>query len=233
VFYIKKLTQAEGGWFEIDAHFGPFQPYLKMYVRGDEHVNALSELLSTLPSVRAANVTKKRNGKRDLTIYPQRPYKLEETHEQVELAANAYFSGGPFDPIFKEETISSISDKAYYEILDYLIRAGVSLEKSKDVQHFGEETIRGYLVSFLNAISRKHFVSGETFNKDGRLISLCRTNSKLTCWWQSVNFGKDRITFPMRSTSCSTAMSPGEMKKQRFLYSTPAQLVLPILYIRQ
>jgi hypothetical protein len=158
---------------------GSFDPYLKVYVRDQDDLKPLADLLALLPAVKNANVTRKRKNKDDLTVYPQPPYLIQETQEQVELAMDAYFNKRPFDPVFKEEVISAISDKAYFEVLDYIISAGESLEKtSRDTASWEEPAFRNYLVGFLNALSKKHTVTGETFNKQGKSDILVQDEHK-------------------------------------------------------
>lgn len=157
-----------------------FQPYVKAYVRELEDLQPLADLLNQLPSVRKANVSPQRNNKFDLTIYPQLPYRVEETSEQVASAMEAYFNRRPFDPVFKDEIISSISEIAYFQVLDYIIAAGLNLEKtSRATAQWAEPVFRDFFVAHLNALSKKHFVTGEAFNHGGKTDILMQNDEKV------------------------------------------------------
>lgn len=63
----------------------------------------------------------------------------------------------------------SISNKAYFEILDYILVLGKNLEKFKELNtKFNEERYRDYFLPFLNSISKYHSSKGEVFNKKGK-----------------------------------------------------------------
>lgn len=155
--------------FEIEKRVTFTKPYLKVFLRGGlDHANVAIQL-EALHSVYRANVTDQKSGKKDLTIYPAKAYDISEVEQEIELTLTNYFNGNPVDPSFITETISSISDQAYYQVLDYIILLGKELEKFKELStKFDEERYRDYFIPFLNSISTQHSAKGEVFNRQGR-----------------------------------------------------------------
>lgn len=115
--------------FEIERRETFGKPYLKVFLRGGLDHTAVAGHLEALYSIRQANVTDQKSGKRDITVYPEKAYDISEVEQEIELALNNYFNGRPIDPSFATETISSISDKAYFQILDYIIVLGKNLAR--------------------------------------------------------------------------------------------------------
>jgi hypothetical protein len=155
--------------FEIEKREIYENSYLKVYLRGGLDFYEIAKFLETLHSVKRANVTDQRSGKKDLTIYPEKAYDIAEVEQEISLSLNNYFDGSPIDPIFVEETISSISDRAYFQIIDYILVLGKNLESFKELNSkFDEERYRDYFIPFLNSISEKYSTKGEVFNKKGK-----------------------------------------------------------------
>lgn len=155
--------------FEIERRETFEKPYLKVFLRGDLDHASVAGHLEALHSVRRANVTDQQSGKRDITVYPARAYDITEVEQEIQLTLNNYFSGNPVDPSFVTETISSISDIAYFQIIDYIILLGKNLEGFKELNvRFDEERYRDYFVPFLNAISVQYSAKGEVFNRQGK-----------------------------------------------------------------
>lgn len=135
----------------------PIAPYLKVYMKGNaDHTDAASHI-EKLDSVRRANVTTQQSGKKDLTIYPPKAYDITETQHKVRITLDNYFKGNTVDPQFIEEPVSAISEKAYYQVIDYIQMLGRNLEAFKWLnEKFDEERFRDYFLPFLNTISKKH-----------------------------------------------------------------------------
>ncbi|MBS0424090.1 MAG: hypothetical protein JSR71_06625 [Proteobacteria bacterium] len=140
-----------------------------MFLRhGLDHA-AVAAHLKKLPSVSKSNVTVQQSGKIDLTIYPAKAYDITETQEEVELTLDNYFKGNKVDPQFIDEPISSVSEKAYYQVIDYMLMLGKNLEGSKRLnEKFDEERYRDYFIPYLNTISKKHSATGESFHSSGK-----------------------------------------------------------------
>jgi hypothetical protein len=63
----------------------------------------------------------------------------------------------------------SLSDKVYFEIIDYIVLLGKNLENYKALNdNFNEERYRDYFLPFLNAVSPNYFAKGEVFNRKGK-----------------------------------------------------------------
>ena len=164
--------------FEIERRETFEKPYLKVFLRSGIDHASVANYLSVLHSVKRANVTEQSGGKKDLTIYPQKAYDITEVEQEVQLTLSNYFDGNQVDPSFITETISSISDKAYYQILDYIILLGKNLEAFKELNtKFDEERYRDYFIPFLNAISSQHSAKGEVFNRQGKTDILVFDNN--------------------------------------------------------
>ncbi len=146
--------------------------YLKVFLKDLNLIQEIQVLIEQLPSVRTANITasqSRANPPKTLTVYPNRVYSTQEMMSEVEAALEGYFSGGTHDPVFIDETIPTLGDAAYFQILDYILQIGRNLEKFPRVtSKLGEEGLRDYFLPFLNAVSRNHSATGEAFNKIGR-----------------------------------------------------------------
>lgn len=155
--------------FEIERREAFEKPYLKVFLRGGlDHANVANHL-ETLHSVHRANITDQRSGKRDITVYPAKAYDITEVEQEIELTLTNYFNGNQVDPSFITETISSLSDQAYFQVLDYIILLGKNLEGFKELNaKFDEERYRDYFIPFLNSISTQHSAKGEVFNRQGK-----------------------------------------------------------------
>ena len=146
--------------------------YLKVFIKDLSKLSEIKIILNSLDSVKNVNITESSSSNspnRNLTVYPKRVYSIDEVKNEVEKALNSYFSGRPDDPIFIEDNISSISEVAYRQIIKFIILLGKNLEQSSRLrQNFDEETTRDYFLPYLNSVSKKHSVTGETFNKNGK-----------------------------------------------------------------
>jgi hypothetical protein len=141
--------------------------YLKVFLRDKTKFSTVRTLLSGLQSVKNVNITE--NNETDLTVYPSKLYSIEETKHEVDLSLNNFFIGNPIDPVFEDNNLSVISDKAYNQIIDKISIYGQNLEKYKDLyDKFDEEGFRNFFLPYLNSISTKHTATGETFNKIGK-----------------------------------------------------------------
>jgi hypothetical protein len=155
--------------FEVERRETFEKPYLKVFLRDELDYAGIASHLESLPSIRRANVTAQSNGKRDITIYPAKVYDVAEVEQEIQLTLSNYFNGSPVDPSFVNETLSSLSEKAYFQILDYILLLGKNLENFKELNvRFDEERYRDYFIPFLNAISARHSTKGEVFNKKGK-----------------------------------------------------------------
>lgn len=155
--------------FEIEIREIYEKQYLKIFLKVGEDHQMVANCLNGLHSVKTANVSDQRNGKRDLTIYPEKAYDIREVEQEVRLALSNYFTGNPIDPVFVTTTLSAISDIAYFQILDYILLLGKNLEGFKALNvRFDEERYRDYFIPFLNSISNRHSAKGEVFNRQGK-----------------------------------------------------------------
>lgn len=159
-------------FFDIEIKEAFEKPYLKVFVKDIDRIGEVQYFLDRLNSVGKVNLTKSNSRYSppyNLTVYPSRVYDITEVRDEVKISLESYFIGSPVDPQFIDDTISSISDHAYFQILDYILRLGMNLEKYKDLtSKFDEERCRDYFLPFLNSISKSHSATGETFNKIGR-----------------------------------------------------------------
>lgn len=147
--------------------------YLKVFIEDLDKIEEIRALLSNLQSVKNVNITQSKSKsslERDLTVYPKRVYDIYEVREQVEAYLDSFFQSSPNDPVFNEEAISSMSDKAFFQIISLIQRFGRDLEKRPGVfsKFDREEVFRDYFLPYLNSQSTNHRASGETFNKKGK-----------------------------------------------------------------
>jgi hypothetical protein len=155
--------------FETEIRETFDKQYLKIFLRHGLDYEAVSTHLTKLPSVRKSNVTVQQSGKVDLTVYPSKAYDIKETQEEVELTLDNYFKGNKVDPQFIDEPVSSVSEKAYYQVIDYMLDLGKNLEGSKRLtEKFDEERYRDYFIPYLNTISKKHSATAESFHSSGK-----------------------------------------------------------------
>lgn len=168
IYRIKKMAAN----FDTEIRESNGNKYLKVFIRDISKIGEVQGLLNNLPSVRVANITASQsanNPSQTLTIYPKRVYSIEEVDQEIKSALTNYYNGSPLDPIFENQTISSLGDNAYRQILGYINMLGKGLEKYKALNsNFDEERSRDYFLPFLNTISRNHTASGEAFNRNGK-----------------------------------------------------------------
>lgn len=144
-------------------------PYLKVYLQTGTDHTAVAQLLDQLPSVRTANITNPQSAKPNLTVYPAKPYDIDDTERDVKQALTDHFAGSPADPSFKKDPISVLSKQAYIDILDHILTFGKSLEHSiKSSGQLTEEGYRDQFVAHLNALSTHYSTKGEAFNRKGK-----------------------------------------------------------------
>lgn len=156
-------------YYEIERRKAGDNDYLKIFLRGGIDHGTVAGILESLHSVKRANVTEQRSGKTDLTIYPAKAYDISETEQEIQLALSNYFKGGPIDPSFNKETISGISDKAFNQIIDYMLILGKELEKFPKLNtNFDEERYRDYFIPLLNAVTQNYSTRAEAFNRHGK-----------------------------------------------------------------
>lgn len=143
------------------------KPYLKVQLKNNNNLITVTELLSNLQSIHNVNITE--NKRTDITVYPSKFFKPKETEEEIKVQLDAFFSSKPLDPVFEEEKISLISEKAFEQILNEIQIFGKNLEKLNSLHSkFDEEGFRDFFLPHLNSISKSHSATGETFNKKGK-----------------------------------------------------------------
>ena len=143
------------------------KPYLKVELKNNDKLKEVQIILSQLQSIRNVNITE--NARTDLTIYPSKFFSPEETEAEIKAQLDSFYSSQPLDPIFEKERLSTISDKAYEQILIEIQIFGRNLEKLKSLNSkFDEEGFRDFFLPHLNSISLNHSATGETFNKAGK-----------------------------------------------------------------
>ncbi|RQO77797.1 hypothetical protein DBR40_07425 [Pedobacter sp. KBW01] len=168
-----------GQKFEVESRTRDGNSWVKVFLRTEELLDTVAEHLRKLTSVDGVNITTKSNGKKDLTVYPKRLYGIEEVEDEVKLNLNNYFSRNEADPIFREEILSGISDVAYFQILDYMLKLGMGLEGFKGLsEKMDEERYRDYFVNYLDSLSNSHTATGETFHGSGKSDILIRNAEK-------------------------------------------------------
>jgi hypothetical protein len=168
-----------GQKFETEIRSGDEKSWLKVFLRSGDLLDNIAKHIDKLRSVGTVNITRAKNGKYNLTVYSQKPFVIEETRDEVTLTLENYFSRSPADPIFKEEMISGISDLAYVQILDYMLRLGTGLEAYRSLAiKMDEERYRDYFVNYLDALSNAHTATGETFHGSGKSDILIRNREK-------------------------------------------------------
>ncbi|WP_456479958.1 hypothetical protein [Nautilia sp.] len=141
--------------------------YLKVKLKDNSKLEKVKILLSNLQSVKKANITK--NKRPDITVYPSEFYSLKETEDEIRIQLDSIFETKTLDPFFEKEKFSSISDKAYNDIINEINIFGLNLEKYKNLySKFNEEGFRDFFLPHLNSISKSYTATGETFNKKGK-----------------------------------------------------------------
>jgi hypothetical protein len=152
--------------------------YAKVFLRDKTKFETVRKLLSELQSVKRVNITA--NNETDLTIYPSKAYTIDETIGEIDISLDAFFKGSDIDPIINDKALSSISEDAYFQILDKISNFGQNLEKFKDLyDKFDEEGFRNFFLPYLNSISTRHTATGETFNKIGKTDILIQDENGL------------------------------------------------------
>jgi len=168
-----------GKKFVIEVGAKDSNCWIKVFLRSNELLDVVAHHIRKSASIQHVNITQKANGHNDLTIYARKPFTINEARDEVELILENYFSRSPADPIFKEEVISGISEIAYYQILDYMIRLGIALEGFRELSSkMDEERYRDYFVGYLDSLSLDHTVTGETFRGIGKTDILVRNKEK-------------------------------------------------------
>ena len=143
------------------------KPYLKVRLKDNAKLKTIQVLLSDLQSIKKVNITD--NKRTDITIYPSEFYSVYEAEQEINIQLNNFFNSKPLDPYFEKEKFSSISDKAYAEIVQEINIFGLNLEKYQALySKFDEEGFRDFFLPHLNSISKNHSTTGETFNKIGK-----------------------------------------------------------------
>lgn len=158
--------------FDLEIREAFEKPYLKAFIKDESRLREISIILKGLSSVKGVNITESQAGgssKKNLTIYPSRVHDIAETQQEVEFTLKNIFEGSKGDPLFDDDSLSSISEKAYSQIIDRILIFGKNLEKFQSLyHHFDEENFRDFFLPHLNSISSKHVGTGETFNKKGK-----------------------------------------------------------------
>lgn len=159
--------------FDLEVRKSQREKFLKVFVADIEQLDALKVLLEGLPSVRRVNITKSQSTsspEKNLTVYPSRVYEISEVEDQVRSYLDSYFQSSLIDPIFKYEAISSISEKAFKQIVSLIQILGHNLEKYPCTfsKFNNEEEFRAYFLPYFNSMSVNHSATGETFNKYGK-----------------------------------------------------------------
>ena len=151
------------------------KPYLKVKLRDNSQLDKVQILLSDLQSIKKVNITE--NKRTDITVYPSEFYSPSETEEEIRIQLDSFFESKPLDPLFEKEKFSSISEKAYEEIIHEISIFGLNLEKYKNLYlKFDEEGFRDFFLPHLNSISKSYTATGETFNKIGKTDILIQDN---------------------------------------------------------
>jgi hypothetical protein len=154
--------------------------YVKVFLKDIKIIVDVQTILNALASVKKVNISDSKSADslpQNLTVYPSKVYDITETISEVQLTLENYFIGSPLDPNFVDETISEISDNAYFQILDYILLLGKNIENYTELKHnFNEERSRDYFLPFLNTVSNNHTATGETFNKIGKTDILIQDN---------------------------------------------------------
>lgn len=173
-----EIIAIRGQKFDTKVRYKDNTSWVKVFLRSNELLDVVAKHLRKLSSIDRVNITPK-DSHNDLTIYARRPFTTEEAHDEVKLTLDNYFSRSPADPIFKEEVISGISDIAYFQILDYILKLGVGLESFRNLSiKMDEERYRDYFVNYLDSLSNNHTATGETFHAAGKSDILIRNQVK-------------------------------------------------------
>lgn len=150
-------------------------PYLKVKLKDNSNLDKVQKLLKNLQSIKNINITP--NNRTDITVYPSDFFNPSETEQEIKVQLESFFSTQPFDPVFEETNIPSISDKAYEELIKEINIFGHNLEKYKGLySKFDENGFRDFFLPHLNSISKQYSATGETFNKVGKTDILIQDN---------------------------------------------------------
>ena len=149
--------------------------YLKVELKNNTQLEIVQKLLNELQTIKNVNITK--NKRTDMTIYPAKFYEPNEVEEEIIVQLDSFFNSKPIDPYFEVEELSTISNQAYFQIIDKINNFGLELEKLKSLHpRFDEEGFRDFFLPHLNSISKSHSATGETFNKIGKTDILIQDN---------------------------------------------------------
>ena len=151
------------------------KPYLKVELKNNTQLEVVQKLLNELQTIKNVNITS--NKRTDMTIYPAKFYEPNEVEEEIIVQLDSFFNSQPIDPYFEVEELSTISNQAYFQIIDKINNFGLELQKLKSLHSkFDEEGFRDFLLPHLNSISKSHSATGETFNKIGKTDILIQDN---------------------------------------------------------
>jgi hypothetical protein len=154
------------------------KPYLKVKLKDNSKLSIIQSLLNNLKSIKNVNITN--NTRKDLTVYPTAFYEPSEVEQEIIIQLDSYFNSSPIDPIIVKDKISTISDRAYGQIIHEINIFGKNLEKyNKLNSNFDEEGFRDFFLPHLNSISANHCATAETFNKIGRSDILIQDSNGL------------------------------------------------------
>jgi len=158
--------------FDVEKREVFDKKYLKVFIKDLSRIHEIQMFLEQLNCTSRVNISSSLSANsplKNLTVYPSQVYSIEEVEKEIIVSLESYFAGNPIDPEFVEEGLSSISDKAYSQIIDYINVLGRNLEKSRELRvSFDEERSRDYFLPFLNSISKNYSATGETFNGIGK-----------------------------------------------------------------
>lgn len=179
VFPQRQPFEGKGLKYETEIRSKDGNSWVKVFLRSNELLDTVATHIRKLRSAGTVNITEKTNGNNDLTIYSRKPFGIRETHDEVNLTLENYFSRNASDPIFKDEVISGISEIAYFQVIDYMLKLGAGLETFRQLsEKMDEERYRDYFVAYLDTLSNAHTATGETFHGSGKSDILFRNQQK-------------------------------------------------------
>jgi hypothetical protein len=128
--------------FEIEKRNTFEKDYLKVFLHDKSNVEQIATLLTSLESVRKANVTK--NTQLDITVYPSKMYDINEVQEEISAYLNSYFESGELEQMAEEQILNK-SDKSTTKLSDINFKVAVSFPGEK----------RGYVSSVVDYLKLK------------------------------------------------------------------------------
>lgn len=174
-----QLLGRTGKKWETEVRSKDGNSWVKVFLRSGELLQTLADHIRKLRTAGKVNLTEQPSGNHDLTVYPRRPFDVEETHDEVKLTLENYFSRNASDPIFNDEVISGISEVAYFQVIDFMLKLGTGLESFRQLsEKMDEERYRDYFVAYLDTLSNAHTATGETFHGSGKTDILFRNQQK-------------------------------------------------------